>query len=98
MTNRRLIYEGKIEYPELKRAIILPGWTKKESDVRFYPLNEIKNIEIVDRGMWHGKHVEVTFKSDKEDYHVQVLTRKEEEFVETVRKASECVWNESKKN
>ncbi len=89
MTNRRLIYEGKIEYPELKRGIVFPGWTKKESDVHLCPLNEMKNIGIVDKGIWQGKHVEATFKGDKEDRHVQILTRKKEEFIKAVQQASE---------
>jgi len=85
VTNRRLIYEGKIEYPELKRAIILPGWTKKEADVHSYLLSELKNIELVDKGFLHGKHVAMTFRADREDQHVQVLTRQREEFAETIQ-------------
>jgi parallel beta-helix repeat protein len=88
VTNRRLIYEGKIEYPEVKRAIIFPLWTKKEPDIHSYTLNEMKNIEITDKGIWHGKYVEATFKSDKENRHVQILTRKKEEFVKAVQQAS----------
>jgi len=52
-------------------------------------LNEMKNIEIADKGIWHGKYVEATFKGDKEDRHVQILTRKREEFIKAVQQALE---------
>ena len=79
----------RLNIPELKRAIIFPAWKKKESDVHFYPLNEMKNIEIADK----GGRAKTIFKGDKEDRHVQILTRKREELIKAIQQALESTGN-----
>lgn len=87
LTNRRLIYEGKTEHFDLKRAVVLgPGWTRGESDVLSYPLDKLKNIEIIGKGRWRRKYIKATFKGENGEHHVHIfIMRNEEFFIETIQ-------------
>lgn len=91
VTNQRLIYEGKT---------YVHGFMDAEPDVVSYPLDELKNIGIVEKGKrdFHihvggmtpiHKFVSLTFRGNGEDHQVQIHVRKAEDFRETVQKASQ---------
>lgn len=104
LTNRRLIYEGKIKSSDLKRSVILPGWMKSEEEAFSYPLNKLRSLDLVDRGTWGGKSLAVTFQKENasldqkiREKQVHVVTRRIEELKEAIQRAADSARCSSKR-
>jgi nitrous oxidase accessory protein len=95
ITNQRLIYEGKIQTPDVKRSIVFPGWTKNTPEVFIFPLDKLKSIEMVDLGRMKGKYVRATFEENGQSREARILTRKKELLLDTLQKASDSAASNS---